>query len=138
VIDGRTRQQLDVNLNLRYGPGELILGYFHNWDIGGVAHQDRRNYLVEGILEAVPETLYLDARFELQDTGFVPGGNNPSTPHGTLVAVNASWLVYQNFRVIAEYNRQRGEGLGVLDLRELTTVADRNQQRYLLGVQIGF
>lgn len=103
----------------------------------GVAHQDRRNYLVEGILEAVPETLFLDARFELQDTSVAPGGNNPSTQQGSLVTVSASWLLYQNIRVIAEYDKQRGEGLDVLDLGELTTVADRNQQRYLLESKSG-
>ncbi|MEQ1847233.1 MAG: hypothetical protein ABL983_16815, partial [Nitrospira sp.] len=53
IIDGRTRQQLDATLNLRFARGQILLGYFHNWDIGGVNGQDRRNYLVEGILEAL-------------------------------------------------------------------------------------
>lgn len=101
----------------------------------GVAHQGRRNYLVEGILEAVPETLFLDTHFELQDTSVAPGGNNPSTQKGSLVTVSAPWFLYQNIRVIAEYDKQRGEGLDVLDLGELTAVAQVNVTH--VGVGLG-
>lgn len=138
VIDGRTRQQLDANLLLRVGPTEWILGYFHNWDIGGIDKQDRRNYLVEGIVETIPDRLFLNARFELQDTGFVPGGNNPAKVNGTLVAVNASYYVVPNIRVIAEFNRVSGEGLGVFTFLDPNTSANGNKEQFILGLHMGF
>ncbi len=139
VIDGRTRQQLDVNLNLRYGPVELILGYFHNWDLGGVDQQQRRSYLVEGIVEAMPEKLFLDGRFELQDTAFVAGGaNNPDTANGTQVSVNASYYVVPNVRIVGEFDKVSGEGLSVFAFAGPNASATTSEERYMLGLHMGF
>lgn len=138
IIDGRNRQQLEVTLNLVYGPGQLILGYFHNWDLGGVDGQQRRNYLVEGILEVVQDRLFLDGRFELQDTSFVAGGNNPSTANGTQVTVNASYYLVPNIRVIAEFDKVSGEGQDVFALAGPNTAATKSEERYMAGFQIGF
>ncbi|RMH38203.1 MAG: hypothetical protein D6690_00685 [Nitrospirae bacterium] len=137
IIDGRNRQQLDVTLDLYYAPIELLLGYFHNWDIGGVDGQQRRNYLIEGIVELLPNQLFLDGRFELQDTSPVPGGpNNPSTANGTQVSINASYYLYPNLRLVAEYDKVSGEGTGVFALPD-NGIATNSEERYLLGFQIG-
>lgn len=138
VIDGRTRQQLDANLLLRYGPAELILGYFHNWDIGGIAGQDRRNYLIEGIGEIMQDRLFLDVRFELQDTGTRVGGNNPTKANGTLVVTNLSYYVVPNVRLFGEFSKQSGEGMSVVGFVDPNGTALGNQERYLVGVQMGF
>lgn len=138
VIDGRTRQQLDVTMNLWHGPLELILGYFHNWDIGGVNGQQRRNYLVEAIFEVVPEKLFLDGRFELQDTAFVTGGpNNPATANGTQVSVNATYYLQPNIRLIAEFDKVSGEGTGIYGFPGPNSSASNSEERYMLGFQIG-
>ncbi|GJL49202.1 MAG: hypothetical protein NPIRA01_04290 [Nitrospirales bacterium] len=138
VIDGRTRQQLDVTMNLWHGPLELILGYFHNWDIGGVNGQQRRNYLVETIFEVVPEKLFLDGRFELQDTAFVTGGpNNPATANGTQVSVNATYYLQPNIRLIAEFDKVSGEGTGIYGFPGPNSSATNSEERYMLGFQIG-
>jgi hypothetical protein len=139
IIDGRTRQQLDATLNLRFGRGQVLLGYYYNWDIGGVYKQDRRNYLVEGILEVLPEKLFLDARYEMQDTGSVAGSpNNPATANGTLVTGHISYYVVENVRVVAEFTKVRGEGLNVLAIGEPNGVASSSQERYLLGIHFAF
>lgn len=135
IIDGRTRQQLDATLNLRFGRGQILLGYYYNWAIGGIYKQDRRNYLVEGILEAIPEKLFLDARYEMQDTGSIVGSpNNPATANGTLVTGHISYYLVENVRVTAEFTRVRGEGLNVLGIGEPNGVASSSQERYLLGI----
>ncbi len=139
IIDGRTRQQLDATLNLRFGRGQVLLGYYHNWDIGGVARQDRRNYMVEGILEVLPEKLFLDARYEMQDTGVVIGSpNNPAKANGTLVTIHGSYYVTQNVRAVAEFTKVSGEGLDVLGIGEPNGVASSSQQRYLVGLHFAF
>lgn len=139
IIDGRTRQQLDVTLNLRFNRGQVLLGYYHNWDIGGVRGQDRRNYLVEGILEVFPEKLFLDARYEMQDTGSVAEGpNNPTTANGTLVTGHISYYVVENVRVAAEFTKVKGEGLNVRGIGEPNSVASSSQERYLLGLHFAF
>lgn len=139
IIDGRTRQQLDATLNLRFGRGQVLLGYYYNWDIGGVYKQDRRNYLVEGILEVLPEKLFLDARYEMQDTGGVAGSpNNPATANGTLVTGHISYFVVENVRVVAEFTKVRGEGLNVLAIGEPNGVASSSQERYLIGIHFAF
>ena len=139
IIDGRTRQQLDATLNLRFGRGQVLLGYYYNWDIGGVYKQDRRNYLVESILEVLPEKLFLDARYEMQDTGSVAGSpNNPATANGTLVTGHISYYVVENVRVVAEFTKVRGEGLNVLAIGEPNGVASSSQERYLLGIHFAF
>ncbi|GJL61711.1 MAG: hypothetical protein NPIRA04_03650 [Nitrospirales bacterium] len=138
VIDGRNRQQLDATVNLWYGPLELIFGYFHNWDIGGVNGQQRRNYLVEAIFEVVPEKLFLDGRFELQDTAFVTGGpNNPATANGTQVSVNATYYLHPNIRLIAEFDKVSGEGTGIYGFPGPNSSATNSEERYMLGFQIG-
>ena len=139
IIDGRTRQQLDATVNLRFGRGQVLLGYYHNWDIGGIVQQDRRNYLVEGILEVLPEKLFLDARYEMQDTGVVSGSpNNPAKAKGTLVTVHGSYYVTQNVRAVAEFTKVSGEGLDVLGIGEPNGVASSSQQRYLAGLHFAF
>lgn len=139
IIDGRTRQQLDATLNLRFSRGQVLLGYYYNWDIGGMAKQDRRNYLVEGILEVLPEKLFLDARYEMQDTGSVTGSpNNPATANGKLVTGHISYYVVENVRVVAEFTKVRGEGLNVLAIGEPNGVASSSQERYLLGIHFAF
>jgi len=139
IIDGRTRQQLDATLNLRFSRGQVLFGYFHNWDIGGVANQDRRNYLVEGILEALHGKLFLDARYELQDTGIIAGSpNNPAKANGTLVTAHASYYVTENVRAVAEFTKVWGEGVNVQGIGEPNGVAAGNQERYLVGVHFGF
>lgn len=138
VIDGRTRQQLDANLLLRYGPAELILGYFHNWDIGGIAGQDRRNYLIEGVGEILQDRLFLDVRFELQDTGTRVGGNNPAKANGTLLVANLSYYVVPNVRVFGEFSKQSGEGMSVVGFVDPNGTVMGNQDRYLVGLQMGF
>jgi hypothetical protein len=139
IIDGRTRQQLDATLNLRFGRGQVLLGYYYNWDIGGVYKQDRRNYLVEGILEVLPEKLFLDARYEMQDTGSVAGSpNNPATANGTLVTGHISYYVVENVRAVAEFTKVRGEGLNVLAIGEPNGVASSSRERYLLGIHFAF
>ena len=139
IIDGRTRQQLDATLNLRFGRGQVLLGYYYNWDIGGVYKQDRRSYLVEGILEVIPEKLFLDARYEMQDTGTVAGSpNNPATANGTLVTGHISYYVVENVRVAAEFTKVRGEGLNVLGIGEPNGVASSSQERYLIGIHFAF
>ncbi len=139
IVDGRTRQQLDATVNLRFGLGQILLGYYYNWDIAGVYRQDRRNYLVEGILEVIPEKLFLDARYEMQDTGMVSGSpNNPVTANGTLVTGHISYYVVENVRVVAEFTKVRGEGLNVLAIGEPNGVASSSQERYLLGVHFAF
>jgi hypothetical protein len=139
IIDGRTRQQLDVTLNLRFNRGQVLFGYYHNWDIGGVKGQDRRNYLVEGILELFPEKLFLDARYELQNTGVVTGSpNNPSRAKGTLVTGHVSYFVVENVRLAAEFTKVWGEGLNVLGIGEQNGVASSSQERYLLGIHFAF
>ncbi len=138
VIDGRNREQLEATLDLLYGPVELILGYFHNWDIGGVNRQQRRNYLVDAFLEVLPEKLFLEGRFELQDTAFVAGSpNNPTTANGTQVSVNASYLLYPNVRLIAEFDKVSGEGLGVFAFPGPNSSATFSEERYMLGFVIG-
>lgn len=139
IIDGRTRQQLDATLNLRFGRGQVMLGYYYNWDIGGVYKQDRRSYLVEGILEVIPEKLFLDARYEMQDTGTVAGSpNNPATANGTLMTGHISYYVVENVRVAAEFTKVRGEGLNVLGIGEPNGVASSSQERYLMGIHFAF
>ncbi|THJ19717.1 MAG: hypothetical protein CAF45_015625 [Nitrospira sp. CG24E] len=139
IIDGRMRQQLDATLNLRFGRGQVLLGYYYNWDIGGIARQDRRSYLVEGILEVLPEKLFLDARYEMQDTGVVSGSpNNPAKANGTLVTIHGSYYVTQNVRAVAEFNKVSGEGLDVLGIGEPNGVASSSQQRYLAGLHFAF
>lgn len=139
IIDGRTRQQLDATLNLRFGRGQVLLGYYYNWDIAGVYKQDRRNYLVEGILEVIPEKLFLDARYEMQDTGSVAGSpNNPATANGKLVTGHISYYVVENVRVAAEFTKVRGEGLNVQGIGEPNGVASSSQERYLLGIHFAF
>ncbi|RMH03730.1 MAG: hypothetical protein D6704_12190 [Nitrospirae bacterium] len=138
VIDGRNRQQLDVTLDLYYAPFELLLGYFHNWDIGGVNHQQRRNYLVEGIVELLPQKLFVDGRFELQDTAPVAGSpNNPSTANGTQLSVHASYYLYPNIRLVAEFDKVSGEGTGIFAFADPNSSATNSEERYLLGFQIG-
>ncbi len=138
IIDGRNRQQLEATLDLRYGPGELILGYFHNFDIGGVNRQERRNYLVEGIVEIMPDTLFLNGRFELQDTAFVGGSpNNPTTANGTQVSVNVSYYLVPNVQLIAEFDKVSGEGLGVFAFAGPNSSATSSEERYMLGFKIG-
>lgn len=138
VIDGRTRQQLDATMNLWYAPIEVILGYFHNFDIGGVNRQERRNFLAEAILEVVPEKLFLDGRFELQDTAFVTGGpNNPTTANGTQVSVNATYYLVPNIRLIAEFDKVSGEGTGIFAFAGPNSSATNSEERYMLGFQIG-
>lgn len=138
VIDGRNREQLEATLDLLYGPVELILGYFHNWDIGGVSRQQRRNYLVDAFLEVLPEKLFLEGRFELQDTAFVAGSpNNPTTANGTQVSVNASYLLFPNVRLIAEFDKLSGEG-GVFPFAGPNSSATTfSEERYMLGFVIG-
>ena len=139
IIDGRTRQQLDATLNLRFGRGQVLLGYYYNWDIGGIARQDRRSYLVEGILEVLPEKLFLDARYEMQDTGVVIGSpNNPAKANGTLVTIHGSYYVTQNVRAVAEFTKVSGEGLDVLGIGEPNGVASSSQQRYIAGIHFAF
>ena len=139
IIDGRTRQQLDATVNLRFGRGQVLLGYYYNWDIGGIARQDRRSYLVEGILEVLPEKLFLDARYEMQDTGVVTGSpNNPAKANGTLVTIHGSYYVTQNVRAVAEFTKVSGEGLDVLGIGEPNGVASSSQQRYLAGIHFAF
>ncbi len=139
IIDGRTRQQLDATLNLRFDRGQILLGYYHNWDIGGVARQDRRNYLVEGILEVLPEKLFLDARYEMQDTGRVSGSpNNPVKANGTLVTAHVSYYVTENVRAVVEFTKISGEGLDVQRIGEPNGVATGSQERYLVGIHFGF
>jgi hypothetical protein len=139
IIDGRTRQQLDATLNLRFGRGQVLLGYYHNWDIGGVNGQDRRNYLVEGILEVLPEKLFLDARYEMQDTGVISGSpNNPVKANGTLVTAHASYYVTENVRASVEFTKVSGEGLDVQGIGEPNGRASSSQERYLAGIQFGF
>ena len=139
IIDGRTRQQLDATLNLRFGRGQVLLGYYYNWDIGGIARQDRRNYLVEGIFEVLPEKFFLDARYEMQDTGVVTGSpNNPAKANGTLVTIHGSYYVTQNVRAVAEFTKVSGEGLDVLGIGEPNGVASSSLQRYLAGIHFAF
>jgi hypothetical protein len=139
IIDGRTRQQLDATLNLRFGRGQVLLGYYYNWDIAGVYKQDRRNYLVEGILEVIPEKLFLDARYEMQDTGMVSGSpNNPVKANGTLVTAHGSYYVTENVRVVAEFTKVSGEGLDVQRIGEPNGVAASSQERYLMGIHFAF
>lgn len=138
IIDGRTRQQLDVTMNLWHGPLELILGYFQNWDIGGVNRQQRRNYLAEAIVEILPEKLFLDGRFELQDTSPVGGSpNNPSTANGTQVSVNVTYYLIPNIRLIAEFDKVSGEGMEVYRFSSPNSSATNSEERYMLGLQIG-
>ena len=138
IIDGRTRQQLDATLNLWYEPVELILGYYHNWDIGGVNRQERRNYLVEAIVEILPEKLFLDGRFELQDTSPVGGSpNNPTTANGTQVSANLTYYLLPNIRLIAEFDKVSGEGLGVYSFAGPNSSATHSEERYMLGFVIG-
>ena len=138
IIDGRTRQQLEATLNLWYEPIELILGYYHNWDIGGVNRQERRNYLAEAIVEILPEKLFLDGRFELQDTSPVGGSpNNPSTANGTQVSVNVTYYLFPNIRLIAEFDKVSGEGLDVYSFAGPNSSATRSEERYMLGFVIG-
>ncbi len=138
VIDGRNRQQLDATVNLWFAPVEVILGYFHNFDIGGVNGQQRRSYLVEGILEVIPETLFFDGRFELQDTAFVAGSpNNPTTANGTQVTANLTYYFLPNIRLIAEFDKVSGEGTGVFAFAGPNSSATISEERYMLGFQIG-
>lgn len=138
IIDGRTRQQLDATLNLWYEPVELILGYFHNWDMGGVNRQQRRSYLAEAIVEIIPEKLFLDTRFELQDTSFVGGSpNNPSTANGTQVSINISYYPIPNIQLIAEFDKVSGEGLVVYSFAGPNSSATNSEERYMLGFKIG-
>lgn len=139
IIDGRTRQQLDATLNLRFGRGQILLGYYYNWDIGGVAKQDRRSYLVEGILEVLPEKLFLDARYEMQDTGVVSGSpNNPVKANGALVTAHASYYVTENVRAVVEFTKVGGEGLNVQGIGEPNGRATSSQERYLAGIHFAF
>ena len=115
------------------------MGYFHNFDLGGVDRQQRRNYLVEGIVEAVPDTLFLDGRFELQDTAFVTGSpNNPTTANGTQVSVSASYYLAPNVRIIGEFDKVSGEGLEAFAFAGPNSSATNSEERYMLGFQIGF
>jgi opacity protein-like surface antigen len=139
IIDGRTRQQLDATLNLRFARGQVLLGYYHNWDIGGIAKQDRRNYLVEGILEVLPEKLFLEARYEMQDTGVVFGSpNNPVKANGTLVTAHASYHVTENVLVGVEFTKVSGEGLDVQGIGDLNGRAASSQERYLAGIDFAY
>ncbi|HBP88942.1 MAG TPA: hypothetical protein PKM72_13145 [Nitrospirales bacterium] len=138
IIDGRTRQQLDVTMNLWHGPLELILGYFQNWDIGGVNRQQRQNYLAEAIVEILPEKLFLDGRFELQNTAPVGGSpNNPSTANGTQVSVNLTYYLIPNIRLIAEFDKVSGEGMDIYSFPSPNSSATDSEERYMLGFQIG-
>jgi hypothetical protein len=103
-----------------------------------VQGQQRGNFLVEGILEVLPEKLLLDSRFELQNTVPVMGGNNPSTPNGTLVSVNASYYLTPSLRLIAEFDKVSGEGTDVFVFSSPNTSATNSGERYLVGLQIGF
>ena len=139
IIDGRTRQQLDATLNLRFGRGQVLLGYYYNWDIGGIDKQDRRSYLVEGILEVLHEKLFLDARYEMQDTGVVSGSpNNPVKANGTLVTAHASYYVTENVRAVVEFTKVSGEGLNVQGIGEPNGLASSSQERYLAGIHFAF
>ncbi len=145
VIDGQNRQQLDATVNLWFAPVEVILGYFHNFDIGGVNRQQRRSYLAEGIFEVIPEKLFLDTRFELQDTAFVAGSpNNPTTANGTQVTANLTYYLFPNIRLIAEFDKVSGEGIagagstnGVYPFPGPNSSATLSEERYMLGFQIG-
>ena len=139
IIDGRTRQQLDATLNLRFDRGQVLFGYYYNWDIGGIAKQDRRNYLVEGIFEVLPNKLFVDARYELQDTGVVSGSpNNPVKANGTLVTAHASYYVTENVRAVLEFTKVSGEGLNVQGIGEPNGLATSSQERYLAGIHFAF
>ena len=140
VIDGRTRQQLEANLNLNFGPVNIVPAVFYQADIGGVGGQTRRNYLIEATVEAIPDKLFLTGRFELQDTAPVPGSpNNPKTPNGNLVVGSASYYVWPNVRIMAEYARTTGEGIG-LNIGEdsLSRALDNNVQEVFLVLHFGF
>jgi hypothetical protein len=140
IIDGRTRQQLETNLNLNVGPLNVVPAFYYQWDIGGVFKQSRRNYLVEATLEAVPEKLFLVGRFEMQDTAFVNGSpNNPTQANGTLFVGSASYYVWPNVRVMAEYAKTTGEGVG-LDIGEdsLSRALNNNVQEIFLVLHVGF
>lgn len=139
IIDGRTRQQVDATLNLRFGRGQVLLGYYYNWDLRGVYKQDRRNYLAEGILEVLPEKLFVDARYELQDTGTISDSpNNPVRANGSLVTAHVSYFVVQNVRLVAEFTKITGEGLNVLAVGDSNSVASSSQQAYLVGIHFAF
>jgi len=139
IIDGRTRQQLDATLNLRFDRGQVLLGYYYNWDIGGIAMQDRRNYLVEGIFEVLPDKFFVDARYELQDTGVVSGSpNNPVKANGTLVTAHASYYITENVRAVVEFTKVSGEGLNVQGIGEPNGLATSSQERYLCGIHFAF
>jgi len=138
VIDGRTRQQLDATVNLWFAPVEVILGYFHNFDIGGVNGQQRRSFLAEGIVEVLPEILFLDTRFELQDTALVAGSpNNSTTSNGTQVSANLTYYFLPNIRLIAEFDKVSGEGTGIFAFAGPNSSATNSEERYMVGFQIG-
>ena len=139
IIDGRTRQQLDATLNLRFDRGQVLLGYYYNWDIGGISKQDRRSYLVEGIFEVLPDKFFVDARYELQDTGMVSGSpNNPVKANGTLVTAHVSYYVTENVRAVVEFTKVSGEGLNVQGIGEPNGLATSSQERYLAGIHFAF
>ncbi|MBI3809828.1 MAG: hypothetical protein HY284_05140 [Nitrospirae bacterium] len=140
IIDGRTRQQLEANLNLWLGPVNITPAFFYQTDIGGVSGQSRRNYLIEATVEALPEKLLLTGRFELQDTAVVLNSpNNPSQANGTLVVGSVSYYLWPNVRVIAEYARTTGEGVG-LNIGEdaLSRALNKNIQDIFLALHFGF
>lgn len=140
VVDGRTRQQLEANLNLNFGPVNLVPAFYYQWDIDGVERQSRRNYLIEATVEAVPEKLFLIGRFEMQDTAFVVGApNNPRTPNGNLFVGSASYYFRPNVRVMAEYARTTGEGIGfnIGGVGSLSRALNNNISEFFLVLHFG-
>ena len=101
--------------------------------------QDRRNYLVEGIFEVLPDKFFVDARYELQDTGVVSGSpNNPVKANGTLVTAHASYYITENVRAVVEFTKVSGEGLNVQGIGEPNGLATSSQERYLCGIHFAF
>ena len=101
-----THSQVDANLDLHYGPANLILGYFTQDNVGGVADDTQNNLLAELVYAVGPKVL-LTARYETQETE--TGGVENSGTNKEAV-LNVSYYILPNMSLLAEYaNADRAE-----------------------------
>lgn len=121
AADG-THTQVDINGDLHAGPANLILAYYAQDNVAGVSDDRQTNWLAEAIYPALPMVL-LTARYEAQETE-VGGTSVPGTD--TQAVLNASYYLFPNVKVMAEYS--------ALDQEEAGTHEDRVTVGFTAGL----
>jgi phosphate-selective porin len=100
-----THTQVDGNVDLHYGPANLVLGYFTQNKVGGVSGAKQNNLLAELIYVAGPKVL-VTGRYETQGTE-TSAGSVAGTDKQTVL--NVSYYMLPNMKLMAEYSKLKGD-----------------------------